>query len=376
MPPIIAGQASNPLVADGSAKLVDRPVADGTDTVEEESQWKVIAGALPSERKIYIPVIDHRCGNVISLNHYNPESGHFGALQTTELVSRDVYWLARDSHVCKHVSGCKVSHRIKAPWDARHGITMPFERPSRPCEGVMMDFVTDWPESTASGYTGIVIIVDRLTKMGIYLPCRKDIDSPELAQLFFQHGICKLGVPDCIVPDPGTQFTSRFWTRVCSHLSPDHRLLTSFHPQTDVQTEVQKQTMEQYLRAFCYYERDNWVDLLPLAKSAYHKTIHESTRMTPFQADYHYYPVMQFKAPKQQSSLKSEIQAHTFAAGMEETHHTLSKNLQEAQAHQTNYAGSKEVVFDDGYQVWLSTQHFGWRHRQNFWITSGQYHTQ
>ena len=44
-----------------------------------------------------------------------------------------------------------------------------------------MDFVTDLPESMASGYTGILVIVDRLTKMAIYLPCRKDIDSPELA---------------------------------------------------------------------------------------------------------------------------------------------------------------------------------------------------
>jgi hypothetical protein len=54
-----------------------------------------------------------------------------------------------------------------------------------------MDFVTDLPESTASDYTGILVIVNRLTKMEIYLPCRKDIDSPELARMFFKHVICK-----------------------------------------------------------------------------------------------------------------------------------------------------------------------------------------
>ena len=207
-----------------------------------------------------------------------------------------------------------------------------------------MDFVTDLPESTASGYTGILVIVDRLTKMAIYLPCRKDIDSPELARLFFEHVICKRGVHDNIVTDRGTQFTSRFWTRVCSHLSTDHRLSTAFHPQTDGQTERQNQTMEQYLRAFCNYEQDNWVELLPLAEFAYNNAIHASTRMTPFWANYHYHPVMQFKAPKQPSSLNSEIQADAFAAGLEETHQTLRKNLQEAQANQTKYAGGKEVV--------------------------------
>ena len=74
-----------------------------------------------------------------------------------------------------------------------------------------MDFVMDLPESTASGYPGILVIVDGLTKMAIYLPCREDIDSPELAQIFFEHVICKCGVPDNIVTDCGKEFTSRFW---------------------------------------------------------------------------------------------------------------------------------------------------------------------
>jgi hypothetical protein len=80
--------------------------------------------------------------------------------------------------------------------------------------------------------------------------------------------------------------------------------------------------------------------------------------MTPFWAKYHYHPVMQFKAPKQPCSLNSEIQADAFAAGLEETHQTLCKNLQEAQANQTKYAGGKEVVFEVADNDWLSLQHF------------------
>jgi len=210
MPAIIAAQASDPLAADVSSKLVDRLVADGTDTAEEESQWKVVAGVLTYEGRIYVPAVDSLCGKVISLFHDDPESGHFGALRTTELVSRDFYWPVMDSHVGKYVSGCEICHRIKAPRHARHGINMPLEIPSWPWEGVTMDFFTDLPESMASGYTGILIIVDRLTKMAIYLPCQKDINSPELARLFFEHVICKRGVPDNIVTNHGTLFTSRF----------------------------------------------------------------------------------------------------------------------------------------------------------------------
>jgi hypothetical protein len=39
-----------------------------------------------------------------------------------------------------------------------------------------MDFITVLPVSTVSGYTGIFVIVDQLTKMATYLTCKKDID--------------------------------------------------------------------------------------------------------------------------------------------------------------------------------------------------------
>jgi len=43
---------------------------------------------------------------------------------------------------------------------------------------------------------------------------------------------------------------------------------------------------------------------------------------------------MQFNAPKQASSLNSDIWADTFAAGLEETNQNLCKNLQQTQASQ------------------------------------------
>jgi hypothetical protein len=103
-----------------------------------------------------------------------------------------------------YVSGCKVCHRIKEPWHARNGINMPLETPSRPWDGVTMNFVTHLPPSIASGFTGILVIVDQLTKMAIYLLCWKDMDPPERALLVFHHVICKRGVSDNIVTDRGT----------------------------------------------------------------------------------------------------------------------------------------------------------------------------
>jgi len=328
---------------------------DGSTDKEADMQWKVIAGALTFEGRIY--VLETLCNQVISLFHDNPESGHFGALRTAELVSRDFYWLGVDTTVQKYVAGCEVCNRNRAPRHALYWANMPLPPPYNPWEGITMDFVTDLPEPTKSGYAGILVIVDRLTKQSIYLPCRKNIDSPELAHMFFEHVICKHHVSNNIVTDRGMQFTSRFWTRVCSHMSIEHRLSTAFHPQTDGQTERQNQTMEQYLRAFSNYVQDNWVELLPLAEFAYNNSVHASTRMTPFWAMYHRNPEMQFKAPKAWH-LKSEIQADATLAGLAETHQTLRENVLEAQQRQTKYAGGKEITFNIGDKVWLSTKHF------------------
>jgi hypothetical protein len=182
--------------------LVDGSTAD-------VSQWRSIDGALPYERRIYVSVA--LCSTVTSRFHDNPECGHFGVLKTAELISRDIYWPAMESEIWKYVAGCELCHRIKAPLHAHYGLNMPLSPLSRPWEGLTMHFVTNLPESTALGYTGILVIVDRLTKMAIYLPCRKDIDSPELARVFFEHGICKRGIPDNITTDRGKEFTSQFW---------------------------------------------------------------------------------------------------------------------------------------------------------------------
>jgi len=221
-----------------------------------------------------------------------------------------------------------------------------------------MDFVTDLPESTESGPTGISVISDRLKMMAIYQPCWNDIDQPELACLFFEDVICKHGIPDHIITDRGPQFTSWYWNGVYYHLSSDHWLSTAFNQLTDGQTERPSPTIGQYLRALCHYQQDNWVELLPLVQFAYSNSMHASTRITLFWAVHHRNRQMQFKAPNTPAALKSEIKADAALEALEETHQIPWENLLEAQQWHTKYPGGKEITCIFGDQVWLSTKHF------------------
>jgi len=137
--------------------------------------------------------------------------------------------------------------------------------------------------------------------------------------------------------DRGIKFSTQCWDWLCSHLSMNHWLSTAFHPQTDSQTVLQNQTIEQYLQAFRNYKQDNCVESLLLAEFAYNNSIHHVVLMTAFWVNYNYHPTMQFKPPKN-AGVRSKVQADSWMAGMEETHRMLWKEIIGVLEHQTKYA--------------------------------------
>ena len=121
-----------------------------------------------------------------------------------------------------------------------------------------MDFIEGLPPS--DGHDSILVVVDRLTKMSIFIPTHKTLTSPQLARLFIQHVFAKHGVPIDIVSDRGRHFISHFWADLCSALGIQSNLSTAYHPETDGQTERVNQILEQYLRIYINYQQDDWVD--------------------------------------------------------------------------------------------------------------------
>ena len=103
-----------------------------------------------------------------------------------------------------------------------------------------MDFVTGLPLSAdwkGDSYNSILVIIDRLTKMVYYEPVKVIIDAPGLAEVILDVVVRHHGLPDSIVTDRGSLFTSKFWSLPCYFLGVKQRLSTAFHPQTDGQTE-------------------------------------------------------------------------------------------------------------------------------------------
>jgi len=73
-----------------------------------------------------------------------------------------------------------------------------------------MHFITDLPKSDE--YDTILVVIDRLTKMSHYIPCSKDLDGRQFANLFMKEIVRLHGLPHDIITDRGTLFTSELWT--------------------------------------------------------------------------------------------------------------------------------------------------------------------
>ena len=107
-----------------------------------------------------------------------------------------------------------------------------------------MDFIVGLPKS--EGYTKIWVIVDRFSKMAHFIPLKTEEPIKELALTFVKEIWRLHGLPESIVSDRDTRFTSKFWTSLMQLLQVKLNVETALHPESDGKTERVNQTLEQY----------------------------------------------------------------------------------------------------------------------------------
>ncbi|GJT11316.1 putative reverse transcriptase domain-containing protein [Tanacetum coccineum] len=124
-------------------------------------------------------------------------------------------------------------------------------------KGIAMDFVTKLPR-TSSGYDTIWVIVDRLTKSAHFLPMREDYKMDRLATLYLNEIVAMHGVTISIISNRDSRFMSRFWQSMQEALETRLDMSTTYHPQTDGQSEHTIQTLEDILRACVLDFEGSW----------------------------------------------------------------------------------------------------------------------
>jgi transposase InsO family protein len=122
-----------------------------------------------------------------------------------------------------------------------------------------------------------------------FYSCKKWVlhySGPQLAELYMSRIVYMHGVPKKIASDRETQFTSKFWEKLHETLDTQLSFSSTYHPQTDGQTERVNQILEDMLRACALQYRRSSDKSLPYVEFSYNNSYQESLKMAPFEMLY------------------------------------------------------------------------------------------
>jgi hypothetical protein len=201
--------------------------------------------------RIIVPEDEELRTLLINEFHYFKYAGHFEMSRTRVAVGRMFWWKSLAGDVAKFVSTYEACQRNKARRRKPYGLLQPLPVSEKPWHTVTFDFIVKLPK-TNWGYDSICVFVDKLTKLVHFVACKEEVSAKEFAELYVDHFFRLHGLSREFITDRDTRFTSAFWQEVKVLLDTRTVMSSSFHPQTDGQTERVNQTLETYLRHFVF----------------------------------------------------------------------------------------------------------------------------
>ncbi|KAG2761891.1 hypothetical protein Pcac1_g26259 [Phytophthora cactorum] len=211
--------------------------------------------------------------------HDAPTAGHPGREKIYVLLTRDFYWNHQYKWVRKYVRACEVCQRVK-PAAFSQAPLQSLPTPSECWQSISMDFVFGLPPDSKRR-TGVVVFVDRFSKMVHLAAVPAEVTAVQTARLFVDMVFKHHGMPLDIVSDRDPRFTARFWQEVFTLLGTQLSTSTVDHPQTDGQTERVNRVLGDLLKSYAH-SFQQWSDYLPMAEFAINNSVHASTGHTPF----------------------------------------------------------------------------------------------
>jgi hypothetical protein len=295
-------------------------------------------------------------------------AGHPGRERMLALLARSYFWPKMENDVELYVKTCLVCQQDKAERRIEAGLLQPLPIPEKPWVSVSMDFISGFPE--VKGFDGVMVVVDRFSKYGIFRPTPKNCSAETAAEEFYRHLVKLFGIPTDIVSDRDARFTGRFWTHLFNMMGTELKFSTANHPQTDGQTERMNQLLEEYLRHYVTASQRNWLELLDTAQFCYNLHRSSATGFSPFELALGYQPL----TPSEVALQKKEgpcPAAYRFARNKHEMLEEAQDSLAKAVRRMKKYAdqGRRPLEFQVSDKVMLKLTPQIWKK-----VTSKRWH--
>ena len=283
-----SAQILNPLPAEIKA-------AQKNDTSLEKCFNKLNMASQPPKKRDYVMIdgILHRQGDqdhtqlvlpvsyrqqVLELGHSMPLSGHMGITATVQRIGAHYWWPGITQDIRRYVKSCHQCQRF-APRHHTVPVTIgPSVVVGVPFQKVAVDIVGPLP-LTKKKNRFLLTLVDACTMWCEAIPL-PSIDSKKVADALISI-FTRVGFPDQIKTDNGSQFTGRLMQEVFGLLQVHHIRTPPYHPASNGQVERLNGTLMAMLRKVADEKPEAWDTYIPAALFAYRETPHSSTGYTP-----------------------------------------------------------------------------------------------
>jgi hypothetical protein len=317
------------------------------------SPYTISAGILRYKGQIVVGNNTTLRQNLMAALHSSAVGGHSGMRATYHRVKKIFYWPGLKKDIEAWVAQCPICQRSKHENCHYPGLLDPLPVPDMAWTHISMDFVEGLPKS--QGKDVIMVVVDRFMKYAHFVPLSHPYTVETVAQAFLDSVVKLHGPPLCIISDRDRIFTSSLWKHIFKSMKVQLRFSSSYHPQTDGQTERVNQCLENYLCCMTFNEPKKWMAWLSFAEFWYNTSFHTALQLTPFQALYGFPPplISELAVPG-----PTDLAATEFLTAKQQMLDQLKQNLLQAQNQMRKFADLQrsERTFEVGDKVYLKME--------------------
>ncbi|UYV71788.1 K02A2.6-like [Cordylochernes scorpioides] len=160
------------------------------------------------------------------------------------------------------------------------GQLQPIPPASRPFERIGIDLLGRFPKSI-NGNRWIVVCTDYYSRH-VETAALPRGTATEIADFFLKKIVLRHGAPKILISDRGSSFLSKLLTQVLKICNTIHKKTTSYHPQTNGQTERMNRTLTDMISMYIDEKHQNWDEILPFVTFAYNSSVQETTGYSPY----------------------------------------------------------------------------------------------
>lgn len=161
--------------------LYDQCVANRLQSPE----YLIKDGLLLWKGRIMLPSDEDIINQVLLEFHSSKVGGHAGVTKTMARICSQFFWPGMQQRIQKFVRECQICQQAKVQQALPAGLLQPLPIPLHVWDDIAMDFITCLPLS--HGYSIIMVVVDRLSKFGHFIPLKAAYTSKTVAEAFVTH---------------------------------------------------------------------------------------------------------------------------------------------------------------------------------------------